>query len=83
MGSGKRTEVRNELGMSHDSLGCTATIRVQWATRLSDKEGRVREMANKRPKINGRVVSNDLTLCVDALCQAPHVTILYRRSHRC
>jgi hypothetical protein len=35
-------------------LWCTATLRVKRAMRLSDKEGRVREVANKSPTIKVR-----------------------------
>jgi hypothetical protein len=45
--------------------------RAKRATGLPDKEGRVREKANKGERIQSQGVRNRLTLCVYAIWQGP------------
>ena len=61
----------------------TATMHKKRAKGLPDKEGGVREYANKSPKITDQSARNRLTLCVYALCQLPSVETLCGLSHRC
>jgi len=53
------------------------------ANGLPDQEGRVRQRTKKSRKIHGRVVSNRLTLGVDARWQVPHAQALFGLSPRC